>query len=125
MTGMPAPSAAKRRTPRKASSGALKIAGSDLSKTGKASRKATLQFGSASITVNRSTLEDRSRNISRGQDALKKLKPKLVTPGVKLRSRKGVPLFFADPARPGRIIRELDGRRESGVIENGTFKAKG
>ena len=48
-----------------------------------------------------------------------------MTPGVKLRARKGVPLFFADPARPGRIIRELDGKRESGVIENGTLKAEG
>jgi hypothetical protein len=84
---------------------------------------ATLQFGSVSLKVATASAEQRQRNVGLGQAALKKFKSKIVKPGVKLRAQKGVPLFFADPTNPRRIVRVLDGKREVGAFENGTFKA--
>lgn len=82
-----------------------------------------LQFGSVSMKVKVAEFDERARNVDLGQAALKKMKPKLIKPGVKLRTRKDVPLFFADPADPRRIVRELNGERETGVFEKGKFKA--
>ena len=47
---------------------------------------------------------------------------KIIDPGVKIEAGRGVPLFHADPKHPGKIIRELNGKRESGVLVNGQFK---
>lgn len=83
----------------------------------------TLQYGAVTLKVSHDSTEWR-RNVELGQQALKKVKSRLVKPGVKLRTRKGVPLFSADPTDPRRVVRELDGRREVGVFENGVFKAQ-
>jgi len=92
------------------------------SKTARRARTATLQFGSASLKVGTGGHDDWSRNVDLGQAALKKMKLRLVKPGVKLRNSRSAPLFHADPADPGRLIRELNGKKERGVFERGVFK---
>lgn len=125
MTVIAAKPAAKARSrAKRAGSDRLVIDVASSSPNGKSKgRKATLRFGSVSLEVKVAHAEERARNVELGQTALKKMKRKLVTPGVRLRTPKNVPLFFADPTNPERIIREVDGLREAGVFENGTFKA--
>jgi len=87
------------------------------------SKVKTYQFGSAKLTVSTSAQSEWAPNIDLGQSALKKLKRVLVKPGVKLRGSKAAPLFHADPANPRQLVRVLNGKRETGVFENGEFKA--
>ena len=68
---------------------------------------------------------DAPRSIGLGQAAMKKLKTRLMKPGVKLRTSKSTPLFRADPANPRQVIRMLNGREDSGVFEEGVFKVRG
>jgi hypothetical protein len=91
----------------------------------KLGKSMTLTYGSASMRTTKEVVQQRAANIVRGQEALKMAKKKVVKPGVNLRTRKDVPLFFADPSNPKRVIRQLNGKRESGVFEGGTFKAIG
>jgi hypothetical protein len=84
---------------------------------------ATVRYGSASMKWGAGQETALVDNILRGQQALKKAKKKVVKPGVALRARKDVPMFFADPSNPKRLIRELNGKRETGVFEDGAFKA--
>ena len=62
------------------------------------------------------------RNIKKGQIALARAMEKIVKPGVKLDVDRGVPLFHADSEHPGKIVRELDGRRAIGKFIDGKFK---
>ena len=87
-------------------------------------RARMLRFGSVAMRVNADDLVERIQNVRRGQASLEKMTCKLLEPGVKIRARKDVPLFFADPADPRRIVRELNGEREIGSFENGKFKAR-
>ena len=82
----------------------------------------TFQFGTARLTVSVAAQGDWAHNVDLGQSALKKIKSRLVKPGVKLRGMKSAPLFHADPSNPRQLIRELNGKRERGVFENGVFK---
>lgn len=84
----------------------------------------TLHYGAVTLKVGLASAEERARNVELGQLALKKIKSRLIKPGVKMRPRRGVPLFFADPTNPSRVVRELDGKREVGVFDNGVFKAE-
>ena len=86
------------------------------------SRVKTYQFGTAKLTVSSTADADWARNVDLGQSALKKIKRRLVKPGVKLRGAKSAPLFHADPSNPRQLIRELNGKRDRGVFENGVFK---
>ena len=62
------------------------------------------------------------RNIKAGQEALARLLRRLIKPGIDLPHVKDVPYFRADPEHPGKLIRELNGKQESGVFKNGKFK---
>lgn len=66
-----------------------------------------------------------NRNVAMSSEALERAKFRLIRPGVRLYARKDVPLYSADPDRPGVYIRELNGKIERGVLENGTFKVTG
>lgn len=83
----------------------------------------TVKFGSVTVEVIAPRKAEVKRNIQAGQSALARAKTKLVKHGVKIKAAKGVPLFHADPELPGQLIRELNGKRERGVFENGKFKA--
>jgi len=53
---------------------------------------------------------------------LDRLKNRLIKPSVRVYPKKDVPLYFADAERPGIYIRKLNGKTESGVLEDGAFK---
>jgi len=82
----------------------------------------TVRFGSTSIVINEQKNLNEKRNIKAGQSGLARALKKIIDPGVKIDVVRGVPLFHADPIHPGKIIRELNGKRESGVLVNGQFK---
>lgn len=85
----------------------------------------TLSFGSITLTAGFVEEAELDRNIGVSQQAMKKIKARLIKPGVKLRASQTIPLFRADPANPGHVIRTLNGKRERGVFEGGTFKVLG
>ena len=62
-------------------------------------------------------------NVERGRSALSRMGTALTAPGVRLDVARGVPLYHADPQHPDRLVRELDGQRQSGVLVDGEFKA--
>lgn len=73
------------------------------------------------MTLDGANAEDLSRNVGLGRDVMGKVRGRLLKPGIKLRASRA-PLFFADPSNPRRLIRDLDGKREYGVFENGVFR---
>lgn len=103
-------------TPKSKSQSSLRI--------GKGSRKkATLQFGSVTMTTGQVAPEAVKKNIASGQVAMKKLVAKVTSsPGVKIAGT--APLFYADPNDPKGIVRVVDGRKESGKFEDGKFVAR-
>jgi hypothetical protein len=84
----------------------------------------TLTYGSVSMNVRMAPSDrlDLDLNVGLGQAAMKKLKRKLVKPGVSLRTSKTTPKFYADPSNPRRLVRVLGDKREVGIFEGGTFK---
>lgn len=80
--------------------------------------------GSVTVKVSGVPASEKSRNIKAGQHALARAKTAIITPGVKIGSAKGVPIFHADPDRPDLLVRVLDGKREYGVFKDGKFKKR-
>lgn len=87
------------------------------------SKKAVFSYGSASLKTT-SSPEEWARNVDLGRVAMKNLKAKLIKPGVRVSHAKSVPLFRADPAQPGRLIRTLNGKDERGAFVDGVFKVQ-
>ena len=108
-------------TRRKKADGVVAMVASDSPRRG---RLVTFSFGSATLRVP-AREEEWAQNVAKSRVATKQLTENLVKPGVKLHTRKTTPLFRADPAKPGQIIRVLDGKEERGVFEGGTFKIVG
>jgi hypothetical protein len=79
-------------------------------------------FGTTSVVVPPLKSSEVKRNIKAGQVGLGRALEKIIDAGIELEATKGVPLFHADPAHPGQIIRELNGKRERGVFVKGKFK---
>ena len=50
---------------------------------------------------------------------------RLTRPGIRLRPKRGIPLFQVDENDPDILIRDLNGKRERGVFQDGEFKANG
>ncbi len=83
--------------------------------------KRHVKFGAVTIAVEEVDPDTRQRNIELGQRALARAAKKLMQPGVSIRAAKGVPLYYMDDTRPGRLMRKLNGKVESGVLQNGEF----
>lgn len=79
-------------------------------------------FGSVTIETTPPDEAEIKRNIKAGQDAFRRAKHVLVTPGVELNIPDDVPLFHADPNEPDKIVRVLHGKTERGKIVNGRFR---
>lgn len=62
------------------------------------------------------------KNIAEGRTALSRAKSVLVRPGVQVQVKAGVPMYHADPAAPGFLLRTLDGRTTRGRFVGGKFK---
>jgi hypothetical protein len=80
-------------------------------------------FGSTTIVAVRPSPSELRSNILEGQRALARARDAIITPGVKVDLPKGVPFYHAHPEKPGYIIRDLDGKQETGMVENGMFKS--
>ena len=80
-----------------------------------------VRFGDAKVSKRDINPSEVSFNITAGQKALKDSKVQFMKAGIRLARKKGVPLFRTNPANAYQIIRELDGRVETGVFENGQF----
>jgi len=78
-------------------------------------------FGSVQVEV-RVPKSGEERNIKVGQTALARALGSIFKPGIKLDVAKGVPLFHADPSHPGKIVREVNGKRDVGTFISGKFK---
>lgn len=78
-------------------------------------------YGSAVIEAVPPTPEQITRNVMEGRRAMDRLAEQLVRPGVDLVVAGDIPLYHADPARPGRLIRVMNGREDHGVFRNGVF----
>ncbi|RYB04334.1 hypothetical protein [Lichenibacterium ramalinae] len=81
------------------------------------------RFGSVSLEHDPINTAEAAQNVERGRSALNRMGAALSAPGVKLDVARGVPLYHADPHHPDRLVRVLDGARQSGVLVDGEFKA--
>ncbi len=81
------------------------------------------RFGSVSLEHDPVGRVEVAQNVERGRSALNRMGAALSAPGIRLDVAKGVPLYHADPHHPDRLVRVLDGDRQSGVLVDGEFKA--
>lgn len=86
-------------------------------------RRKSVRFGSAVYKGPAPDREAVARNIAAGRAALARGLKALAKPGVKLKLKKGVPRYSADPTSPGVLIRNIDGRIDRVVLEGGEFRA--
>lgn len=84
-------------------------------------RVVEVTFGYVSASVERPTDAHVKRAVTASKKVAKGLGKRLVTPGVSLRHRPGVPVFTADPTDPQRVVRRLHGKVERGHFVKGQF----
>jgi hypothetical protein len=82
----------------------------------------TVKFGDVTVTGKAPSAKLVRQNVQRSTEALERLAARLAKPGVRLRTRKGVPLFSCDSDDPDVMIRTLDGKTERGRIVDGVFR---
>lgn len=85
-------------------------------------KRARIKIGGVYVTGDKASAVELARSVALSSDMLDRLSKTIAKPGVRLRSRRSVPLFSIDPDHPGRVVRKLDGKIERGVLENGEFK---
>jgi hypothetical protein len=81
-----------------------------------------INIGNMTVRIAKPNAEQVEANVAISTLALERVAKRLRRPGVRLNAKKNVPLYSADPDRPGRYIRSLNGRVEHGVFESGAFK---
>jgi len=102
----------------------LRIEGKSAKAAGLKTAK-NVTFGGVTVSAYSQTKKVVRKNIVDGQSALKRAAASLLRPGVALRLNPDVPLYHVDENDPETIIRELNGKREKGVVlSNGRFKVK-
>lgn len=82
-----------------------------------------VKFGSVTITAPAPPRASVKRNVELSTQALTRVMKRLGKPGVKLRPKRGVPLYYLDGDDPDVVIRKLNGREQRGTIEGGEFCA--
>jgi hypothetical protein len=82
----------------------------------------TITFGSVTVHTKQAPESICRANIKAGQDALRRAKKAIISPGVELPRKMGVPLYYGCDAHPGLIVRELDGRKSLGTFSSGRFR---
>ena len=91
-------------------------------RSGNGKIRSTYSFGGAVLRTDKSGKVS-NETIAQSHKAMRELVGRLMKPGVRLPDRKGIPKFYADEADPDLVVRELDGKRERGRFEDGSFKA--
>ena len=82
----------------------------------------TVTFGSVTIRIEPADPEVIKKNIIEGQKAFARALEAFKTKGVKLNAPKGTALYQANPNNPNLLIRNIDGKTDQGVFENGQFR---
>ena len=92
---------------------------------GKTAKAEGVRFGSAVVKLRKADSGEFAKHVAIGQAALARAMRALQNPGTKLTRIKGIALYAADPERPDRLIRKLDGQHDRGVFDNDEFKVTG
>jgi hypothetical protein len=82
-----------------------------------------VRFGNVLVEAVAPSKSELKRNVDAGRAALLRAGRALTRPGVKLKLDSKVPLYHADPARPGYLIQKLNGQQRTGTIVDAKFKA--
>ena len=85
-------------------------------------KRASIHFGVVTISAKKLDPENVKTNVMAGQAAMERVAKKLSRPGVTLRVKKDVPLFFADENQPDILVRRLNGKVERGAFKNCQFE---
>ena len=83
-----------------------------------------VQFGAATIQSGTPPKTQTTKNIQAGRDALARTSTGFTKSGIKLNAPNLIPLYHADPAKAGALIRNMGGKIEVGAIVNGKFRVK-
>lgn len=81
-----------------------------------------VRFGRVVVEAATPSAAQAKRNIAAGHSALGRAKTALLKPGVHVRVAPDVPLYHADPATPGVLVRTLNGQTTRGRLVAGRFK---
>lgn len=85
----------------------------------------TVTVGDVTIRTVAPLPEEVQRNIKAGQAALRRAGKALITPGVVIVRKKGVPLYYGSKEDPHLIVRELNGEKTVGKFVGGRFRPIG
>lgn len=85
-------------------------------------REILVTFGAVTVRVDPPTESEIRQNIEAGQAALRRMKSALIKPGVIIKQKNGVPLYFGSADNPDLLIREKDGVKTLGRFVNGRFR---
>ena len=81
-----------------------------------------ISIGNLTLVVPRPTKTQVQENVRQSAEALSRALTRLTRPGIRLRPKRGIPLFQVDENDPDILIRDLDGKRERGTLQDGEFK---
>ena len=81
-----------------------------------------ISIGNLTLIVPRPTKAQVQENARQSTEALARALTRLTRPGIRLRPKRGIPLFQVDENDPDILIRDLDGKRERGTLQDGEFK---
>ena len=82
----------------------------------------SITFGAVTVETMRPPEWILRANIKAGQEALRRAKEAIISPGVVLQRERGVPLYYGCDTDPGLIIQELDGKKSLGTFSGGRFR---
>jgi len=84
--------------------------------------KQHIRIGNLTLVVPSPTKTQLQENVRQSTEALARALTRLTRPGIRLRPKRGIPLFQVDENDPDILIRDLDGKRERGTLQDGEFK---
>jgi hypothetical protein len=82
-----------------------------------------VRFGRVVVESTKPSAAQAKINIDAGRLALVRAKTVLIRPGVQVRVDPKIPLYHADPAMPGVLVRTLNGKTTRGRMVAGRFKS--
>ena len=82
----------------------------------------SITFGAVTVETMRPPERVLRANIKAGQEALRRAKKAIISPGVVLQRKRGIPLYYGCDTDPSLIIQELDGKKSLGTFSGGRFR---
>jgi len=81
-----------------------------------------VSFGDVSVVVAKPSAAAVEQGVKASARVIASLGRRLLEPGLTITHGRDVPVFTADPADPQRVVRQLNGKTESGRFVRGKFK---